>query len=167
MSNTTTELVQLIALLLLVALFYFVVIPMGVVDPDGMGMDEGLPPSFSPRLLAIIAATILMVRIVQLVVAPNTAITASNDSAITSEAVTLSWRVLLGVLIALVYALFVMPIGGFVIGSLFLLLTILVVLGERSPLKLIVLPLIVTAAVWLLFAQLLSVRLPVGTIFQS
>ena len=56
------EWVQLTILLLADVLFYFLIIPGSIVDPDNFGLDEGLPPSFSPRLVAALIAVLISFR---------------------------------------------------------------------------------------------------------
>ena len=55
-SKKLAELSQLGILLGIVAIFYFIVIPFGILDPEGMSLNDGLPPSFSARLVAILAS---------------------------------------------------------------------------------------------------------------
>ena len=54
-TNHRTELYQIAILLIAVSGFYFLLIPTGIIDPEGMSLDQGLPPSFSARLVAALA----------------------------------------------------------------------------------------------------------------
>lgn len=168
------ELIELLCLLSLVAVFYFVLVPAGIIDPDGFVLERGLPPSFSARLVAILAATILLARMVRLLLARMSGSTREIQSEVQSETqseilpeaqpVVLTPRVWGGVAIALIYAFLLVPKLGFVLASLLTLLSMLIVLGERSKQRLVLLPVLVTTGVWLLFARLLSVNLPAGTL---
>ena len=62
------EMLQVVVLLVIDGLFYWLVIPAGIVDPQGFGIDEGLPPSFSARLVAVVAGALLLGRLAQLLV---------------------------------------------------------------------------------------------------
>ena len=57
------EIVLLAVLLIADALFYAVVIPYGIADPAGFGLDEGLPPSFPARVAAGLLALVMVARL--------------------------------------------------------------------------------------------------------
>lgn len=167
MSARRVELFELLFLLGLVALFYFVVVPAGISDPDGFVLDEGLPPSFSARLIAILAAMIIVLRVLRITIFSPRAVAdepgvASEVEPVTELSTKLTRRVWTGVVISLFFAFALVPVLGFAIASLLTLGTTLFVLGERSWFRLMLYPLLVSAGVWLLFSQLLSVKLPEG-----
>ena len=72
-----TEILQLVILLGVVAVFYFFLIPAGVTDPEGYGLDQGLPPSFSPKLVAALAALLMLVRLGKLLLNREAAVASS------------------------------------------------------------------------------------------
>ena len=49
-AEVRNETALLAVLLVADVLFYIVVIPAGISDPAGFGLEEGLPPSFSARV---------------------------------------------------------------------------------------------------------------------
>jgi len=173
MSARRIEFIELLFLLALVAVFFFFVIPTGITDPDGFILDEGLPPSFSARLVAGIAAFILLLRIARLGFSTGTPPDSQKapvqgptdgEPVSTEMPVSLTGRVWIGVAVAWLFAFGLVPSLGFVIASVLTLALMLFVLGERSGVRLVLFPLAVSAGVWLLFEQLLSVKLPVGTL---
>ncbi|MDP6404632.1 MAG: tripartite tricarboxylate transporter TctB family protein [Alphaproteobacteria bacterium] len=159
-----SEFWQLIVLLLADAVYLFVIIPLGIQDPEGFGIDQGLPPSFSARLAALLAAALMLLRLAQLRwgSASEVAPAAFADSD-TDNPAGLPLRGLTGMVVALAFSIVLVPLVGFYAGAVVLLL----VLGERSWPSLVLYPAIVTLLVWGLFAQLLSIRLPSGTLFGS
>lgn len=162
------EMLQLVVLLVLDGVFYFFVIPTGIVDPDGFGIDEGLPPSFSARLVAVLAAMLLIGRLVRLLLmgAPRTDVGARTpESEANTAPVNISPRSVTGIAVALLFASGLTPYLGFHLAGAILVLVLLVVMGERHPAKIVAFPAIVMLMVWLLFEQLLSIRLPVGALF--
>ena len=175
-STTRSEFYQLAVLLIAVAAFYFLIIPTGIVDPNGMSIDQGLPPSFSAKLVAALAGGLMVIRCVQLVcfrpsVAPDTAAGADEASEIAADddPQPEGWPVrgLLSMAAGLVFAYALVPLIGFFPAGFLLLVVLLKILGETRPLSLIVPPVIVSAMVWLLFEQLLSIRLPDGSLFSG
>lgn len=166
LGSAGSEILQLAILLALDALFYFVIIPAGVSDPEGFGLDQGLPPSFSANLIAVLAALLMGFRLARLLLGKNVAIV----STIADEdelSVGFPKRGLMGMAAALVFSLLAVPFAGFYIASALLLCVLLLILGESRPSRLLAFPLAVIAVVWLLFAQLLSIRLPTGWLFTG
>lgn len=161
------ELAQLALLMALDAVFYFAVIPAGIVDPEGFGMDEGLPPSFSARLVAALAALLMLGRAARLVLM-GASTPASGDEAGESgggEPVAITERSLLAIGATLVFALVLVPQLGFFVAGALLMPCLLLVMGEIRISRLVLYPAGVLALVWLLFERLLSVRLPPGALF--
>ncbi|MGB7184173.1 MAG: tripartite tricarboxylate transporter TctB family protein [Burkholderiaceae bacterium] len=169
------ELVELGLLLGAVLLFYFFVIPAGIIDPDGFVLDEGLPPSFSARLVAVLAGIILLGRSGRLLFGPlftqqpaakpptgDTADSLPDLADDNNQPVHLTQRVWVGVVVSLLFAFGLVPVLGFGAASLITLSVMLFVLGERSLPRLVIFPVLVSAGVWLLFTKILSVNLPPG-----
>jgi tetrahydromethanopterin S-methyltransferase subunit F len=161
----SVEIVQLAILLVVVAVFYNFIIPYSIIDPEGFGLDQGLPPSFSPKLVSSIAVTIMLFRLGSLLITPSIdteKVTIENDDGLSSG---LPIRGLMGMAAAVVFSQLLIPVLGFYIASVLLLIGMLKILGEKSIMKIVFFPLLVVAGVWLLFAQLRSIRLPSSLLF--
>ena len=163
--TATVEKRQLVLLLSIVAIFYFILIPIGVIDPEGYGIDQGLPPSFSPKLVSYIATLLMLFRLGHLHFKPSSAVVPSITDEDDGLSLGFPRRGLLGMTAAVVFSQILIPFLGFYLASSVLLIGLLITLGEKNIGKLIVYPMIVIAAVWGLFDQLLSIRLPAGLIF--
>ena len=164
------ELFQLALLLLLDAVFYWLVIPTGIVDPPGYGLEQGLPPSFSARLVAVLAAALIMVRIIWLWTHGDKALALTGPMEASDPGnfeVVISRRCLVGIGLALLFATVLAPYLGFLLGGALLLPALLITMGERRPLALLLHPCIVLFMVWLLFEKLLAIHLPLGRLFSQ
>ncbi|MDA1100031.1 MAG: tripartite tricarboxylate transporter TctB family protein [Proteobacteria bacterium] len=165
LSVAGTEILQLAILLAVVAVFYFVIIPLGVSDPESFGLNQGLPPSFSARLVAVLAALLMLFRLGRILINEDAAMAASITDENDELSSGLPQRGLIGMAAALVFSMLLVPYIGFYLGSALLLCGLLITLGERRPLRLLADPLLVLAVIWLVFGQLLSIRLPAGSLF--
>ena len=76
-------------------------------------------------------------------------------------------RGLLSMTAGLIFAYVMVPVIGFFPAGFLLLVVFLQVLGETRPLFLVLPPIVVTTMVWALFEQLLSIRLPDGSLFAG
>lgn len=165
------EIVLLAVLLIADALFYAVVIPYGIADPAGFGLDEGLPPSFPARVAAGLLALVMVARLGKLLFRPG-AVAAEADAAVLADdgedaggAVTVSARNLIGVAAALVFAYLLVPVLGFYISGFLLLASLMRIMGETRPLVLISQPATVVFLIWGLFDRIFSINLPAGVLF--
>ena len=175
-TNNRAELCQIAILLVAVSGFYFLLIPLGIIDPEGISLTQGLPPSFSARLVAALAAGLMLARCAQLILYGRSV--ASNKTNHTDEALEISEdaaertkgppvRGLLSMAAGLIFAYAMVPMIGFFPAGILLLFVLLRVLGETRPLFLVLPPIVVTTLVWALFEQLLSIRLPDGSLFAG
>ena len=175
-TKNRAELCQIAILLVVVSGFYFLLIPTGIIDPEGMSLDQGLPPSFSARLVAALAAGLMLARCGQLVLSGRS--DASNmtggadevpviagDAAVRTEGPPV--RGILSMGAGLIFAYALVPMIGFFPAGILLLVVLLKVLGETRPLFLVLPPIVVTTMVWALFEQLLSIRLPDASLFAG
>ena len=166
MPRRNSELLELGCLLASLSLFYFLLIPLAVSDPQDFGLDQGLPPSFSPRLVAILAAVLMLFRVIRLLLATQDLSYAEpTDEDDTSAS--FSPRTIAGMAAAALFALVLVPVLGFLLGGAVLVLSLLVIMGEYRPTVLVLHPLLVMLAIWALFERLLSVRLPPGLLFTD
>ena len=161
------EIVLLCGLLLADAAFYFIVIPNGIADPAGFGLDQGLPPSFTARVVAILMAVIMALRLVRLMLQPDLANSAEVDPADGGVAVETATglRNLAGIFCGLVFALALVPLAGYYLAGVCMVAALMFVMEERRWPYLIVQPLAVIGLIWALFDQVFSIRLPSGLLF--
>jgi len=160
------EIALLCGLLLADAVFYFVAIPYGIEDPEGFGLDQGLPPSFSARVAAILMALIMGVRLLWVLAGGK--ITAPDRGTGNGEAGTGSWRRnAAGIAIALVFAVVLVPLAGYYLAAACMILALMTALGERRWFHLVGQPIAVVGLVWLLFDRIFSIRLPTGMLFDG
>lgn len=164
------EVVEIGVLLVADLVFLLVVVPLGIEDPTGLGLGEGLPPSFSANLVSILVGVILVGRLLQLVTGwgyDSRAIDLEMTLEAPEGARERLQFSLIGMFAALLFAFVLVPALGFHLGAWLFLLCLLAVLGETRRLHLIVLPPVVVLLVWGLFDQLLSIRLPGGVLFNG
>lgn len=159
------EIALLAFLLLADVMFYFVVIPAGIADPDDFGLDQGLPPSFSARVAAILMAVIMAIRLVHLLRAPAVA-QAANEASGSHESEN-ALRNVGGIAAALVFAFGLVPVLGYYLGGVCMVATLIAVMGERRWPYLLWQPAAVMGFIWLLFDQVFSIELPIGLLFGS
>jgi hypothetical protein len=161
------EITLLLALLAANAIYYFIVIPNGIADPDGFGVDQGLPPSFTARSAALLIATILGVRLTQLLIKPSAAEPAEsnpeNGAALPESGSGL--RNFAGIVCALIFAFVLMPLIGYYLASIGMIAALMLVMGETRWPYLIGQPVAVIGLIWMLFDQVFSIKLPVGWLF--
>ena len=152
------------------AVFFFFLIPVGIIDPDGFGLNEGLPPSFSAKVVAGLIALVVLIRVARLARDPGLpaadAKNAAEDAASETESVPeTGWRTTLGAGTALVFAFAAAPLLGYYIASFFLIAILMRAMGETRWLRLLGQPAIVVGMIWILFDNIFSIRLPVGILW--
>ncbi len=160
------EIWLLFVLLVAGAILYFFVIPKGIADPDGFGIGQGLPPSFTARVAVILIGLILSVRLIQLLVNPAAANIESSDpidAAIPTEN-SAGLRNVTGIVCALIFAFILVPTIGYYFASIVMIAALMWVMGETRWLYIIGQPIAVIVLVWVLFDQVFSIKLPVGWI---
>ena len=160
------EILLLCGLLLGDAVFYFAVIPYGIKDPEGFGLDQGLPPSFSAHVAAILLALIMGARLLSLLI--GRAVVAPEEEAENGEAETGPWlRNAAGIGVALVFAMVLVPLAGYYLAGICMILVLMMVMGERRWPYLVGQPVAVMGLIWLLFDRIFSIRLPTGMLFDG
>lgn len=163
------EIWLLLALLVASAIFYFFVIPNGIADPDGFGIGQGLPPSFTARVAIILVGLILGVRLIQLLVNPAAADIAESDpgtAVILTESGS-SLRNVAGIACALIFAFALVPTIGYYLASIVMIATLMWVMGERRWLYITGQPVAVIGLIWVLFDRVFSIKLPTGWLFSG
>ena len=168
-AEVRSEILLLTVLLAADLLFYAVVIPFGIADPQGFGLDEGLPPSFSAKVAAGLLALIMTIRLVSLWFRPEIAQAdgdiLADDGDDAGEPITISTRNLVGIAAALVFAYVLVPVIGFYISGFLLLSVLMRIMGEARLLVLAWQPAVVVFLIWGLFDRIFSINLPAGVIF--
>lgn len=166
-TSARREIWLLLALLVVNAVFYFLIIPNGISDPDGFGIGQGLPPSFTARVAAALIAIILGLRLVQLIVNPSAAQITDSDPG-TDSAPSESgsgFRNLAGIACALTFAFMLVPMIGYYLASLLMIAALMLVMGETRWLYLAGQPVTVMGLIWVLFDRVFSIKMPVGWLF--
>ena len=174
-TNNRAELCQIAILLVAVSGFYFLLIPSGIIDPEGISLTRAAT-KFLARLVAALAAGLMLARCGQLILYGRSV--AFNKTNHADEALEISGdaaertkgppvRGILSMAAGLIFAYAMVPMIGFFPAGILLLFVLLRVLGETRPLFLVLPPIVVTTLVWALFEQLLSIRLPDGSLFAG
>ena len=152
------ELILIAILLPLVALFTFWYVPISIDEPQGFGADSEMSPRFAPHLLAFLMAFAMIGRLVQLgIYALRSQLQTTGNSEETGRGIVLN-------LMTALYCFILVPVLGFYAASFALVAFLVSRLGER---RLIVIGFVSVACVlftYLLFDELLNVRLPHGAI---
>ncbi len=168
--SVKAELLQLGILLILDAGFYFWFIPAGIQDPEGIGLADGMAPSGTARIGAVLIALIIIIRLAKLVLAGRAdgrysaqELTDADDE---QGKISRPLRSIACIGLCFIYALFLLPLIGFYPASLLLLALLMAFLGERRWVHLLLLPAATVFFVYLLFAGLFSIRLPAGLLVE-
>lgn len=151
------EALLLIALLAGVAGTVFWVVPASVDDPEGFGYAQGLPPSFTVYLVALLGGVVMLVRLLRLWRNPRLDVVEvdAGERRLGSQAL---WIIV----VCLLFAFLLIPKVGFYPSSLLFIVTASLILGERRPLFLTAPPILVTGGLYLAFEHAFSIFLPRG-----
>ena len=148
----------LLALMLAgVAGFVLWVVPASVEDPEGFGYAQGLPPSFTVYLVALLGGAVMLVRLLRLWRNPDLSVVEAEagEPGHGSRAASI-----IGV--CLLFALLLIPNLGFYPASLLFIVVASLILGERRPLFLIAPTIVVTGGLFLAFEYAFNIFLPRG-----
>ena len=141
----TTRLGDRIAGLLLLALAVFVFVYSGTLPAPVQDLDPGV--GFFPRMLAVLIGVLALVPLLK------------PEEWDPLPRGIVAWHVVGTALLLFAYAL-VMDTAGFVLTTVAFVLAELLLLGARSPLTLIAMPLVVSLGLFYLFRSVLDVPLP-------
>lgn len=157
------ELLLIAVLLPTVAVFAFWYVPLSVDAPQGFGADSEVSPRFAPYLLAALMAAAMVGRLLQLLWHGIRGRIASlpDDTAYVGTPRETRRGVVLNAL-AVAYGFVLIPILGFYVASFGLTMFLVHRLGERRLALAGVIAFGCVLFTYLLFEQLLSVRLPRG-----
>lgn len=151
------EALLLIALLTGVAGIVLWVVPASVEDPEGFGYAQGLPPSFTVYLVALLAGAVMLVRLLRLWLTPALAVVEVEAAGRRIGAQALS---VIGA--CLLFAFLLIPGLGFYPSSLLFIVAASLILGERRPIFLTAPPVAVTGGLFLAFEYGFNIFLPRG-----
>jgi len=164
-THVKLELILIAILMPLVALFAFWYVPLSIDAPQGFGADSEISPRFAPYLLAALMAVAMVGRLANLgVIWSRGKIDDIPDDLTDIGTPTETKRGLVLNVAAAIYGFVLIPILGFYAASFSLTAYLVHRLGER---RLLIVALIGVACIvftYLLFDELLSVRLPRGAI---
>ncbi|MBM2323671.1 MULTISPECIES: tripartite tricarboxylate transporter TctB family protein [Marivita] len=159
------ELILISILLPVVALFAFWYVPLSIDEPQGFGSDSEVSPRFAPYLLAILMAAAMIGRLLQLgVYKVRGMLETLPDDLEEIGSVEETKRGLVLNVVTSIYGFFLIPFIGFYAASFALVAYLVNRLGER---RLWFIGLIGVGCIlftYLLFDELLNVRLPRGAI---
>jgi hypothetical protein len=163
MSEKYREIATIAGLLLVTAIFGFVLIPIGI--REGFGSDgAGLSPRFMPELATIgIAAALIFGLVKQLLVAESSNAAASISEDDGSDPM----RAVIVIAICLFFALIGFRVAGFYLGGLVMASSLTAFLGERKLLKVVVFPILVLLVIYIVFEFGFQIRLPKSGLISS
>jgi uncharacterized membrane protein len=152
------DIVTGLLLISMALLLVLVLIPLGVVEPKKVKF-AALSPSYYPRLVGYCLLAIGALMVV------TRWFGAKRDSADeTAPAQTRSPRVLLVLFLILFAFYWTLPHAGFVLGSALALLCLLLLAGERRPLMIIAIAIIVPSLLYLFFTKVANIPIPAGVL---
>lgn len=162
------ELLLIAVLLPLVAVFAFWYVPASIEVPGGFGSGSEISPRFAPYLIATLMAVAMLARVLQLVwLGAQSRLREVPDDrggVGTTEETT---RGAIVNLTGLVYGFVLIPLAGFYLASFALMSFLVHRLGERRPMVVVLIALATVAFIYVLFEQVLSVRLPRGALGEA
>jgi len=164
-THVRLELILIAIFLPLIALFAFWYVPLSIDEPKGFGSDSEISPRFAPYLLAALMAAAMIGRLLNLgLIWLRGGIDDLADDLTEIGTPTETRRGLVLNSVATLYGFILVPVLGFYAAS-FALTTFLVHrLGEKRLLVVAAVGVASVVFTYLLFDELLSVRLPRGAI---
>ena len=154
MTGRNREIWIIVALLIATLIFGFGLIPLGIREGSGSG-GPGLSPRFMPELATAGIALALISGLVQYLKGPvPDAETPSHDEG------RHPLRAVAAMAICLLFAAFGFRVSGFYLGGVAMAALLTLLLGERKPLNVIVIPIAVLTVIYLVFEFGFQIRLP-------
>lgn len=159
------ELILIAVLLPLVALFAFWYIPLSIDEPQGFGADSEVSPRFAPYLLASLMALALIGRLLQLgFYALRGRLDSLPDDLAETGTAEETRRGLVLNSVTTIYGFLMVPFLGFYAASFALVAYLVNRLGERRVWMIALIGTVCVVFTYLLFDELLNVRLPRGAV---
>ncbi len=163
MSEKSREIATIAGLLLVTAIFGFVLIPIGIREGFGSG-GAGLSPRFMPELATIGIAVALIFGLVKKFLAAESggaanAVSENDDGD--------PMRAVIVIAICLFFALIGFRVAGFYLGGVVMAASLTALLGERKILKVVVFPILVLLVIYVVFEFGFQIRLPKSGLISS
>jgi hypothetical protein len=163
MSVKSREIIIIAVLLLATAVFGFVLIPVGV--GEGFGSSgAGLSPRFMPELATLGIALALMFGLLR-----HVFVTGSNEvpCVASDHEGGHPLRAVIVISICLFFALIGFNLAGFYLGGIAMAVSLTMLLGERQFVKVVMFPILVLVAIYLVFEFGFQIRLPKSGLIPS
>ena len=161
------ELILIAILLPLVALFALWYVPLSIKAPQGFGADSEISPRFAPYLLATLMVLAMLGRLVQIA---NYAARGTLDAQVDDlDDIGSGQETRRGLVLntaTMIYCFVLVPAAGFYAASVVLVTYLVHRLGERRIWAALLVSLACALFTYLLFRELLSVRLPPGELYR-
>lgn len=154
MSDRTREIIIIATLLIVAMIFGFGLIPLGIKEGSGSG-GPGLSPRFMPEIATAGIALALMFGLMQYVIG-----SVPDDETSALHAGGHPLRAVTAMVICLLFAGIGFRVAGFYLGGVAMAALLTVLLGERKPLNIIVIPILVLSVIYLVFEFGFQIRLP-------
>lgn len=162
MSVKSREIIIIAVLLLMTAIFGFVLIPIGI--REGFGASgAGLSPRFMPELATIGIAIALIFGLIR-----HLFVAESNEGPDpSSEGGDHPMRAVIVVTICLFFSVIGFRVAGFYLGGVAMAFSLTMLLGERKLLKVVVFPILILFVIYLVFEFGFQIRLPKSGLIPS
>ena len=164
-AHVRLEFVLIAILMPIVALFALWYVPLSIDAPQGFGADSEISPRFAPYLLAALMALAMAGRLVQLLlIGARGGLATIPDDLDNIGTPTETKRGIVLNIVATIYGFILVPVLGFYAASFALVAYLSHRLGERRLLMAGLVGVLCVTFTYLLFDELLSVRLPRGAL---
>ena len=152
---------KLLILFLFVSTLFFIfwIIPKSIIDPEGFGLRDGLPPSFSAYLVGLFCLTTLISAYIKINLTNKNNPLNKNIISFSSNIFFRSSKI---IIICLLYSFLFIEYLGFYIGSLIFLYILTFLLGEKRIFVSILFPILLMVCVYLGFNVGFNIFLPEG-----
>ena len=162
------ELILIAILLPLVSLFTFWYVPLSIDAPQGFGAESEISPRFAPYLLAALMAAAMIGRLAQIAFMKSRGTLHEQIDDLSEIGGTEETR--RGIVLntaTMLYCFLLVPVAGFYAASVALVTWLVYRLGERRIWMAALVGVACALFSYLLFQELLSVRLPRGWLLQT
>lgn len=156
MTDRKREILIIVALLIATLIFGFGLIPIGIREGSGSS-GPGLSPRFMPELATSGIALALIVGLLQYLIG---SVPDADVETPSHHEGGHPLRAVAAMAICLLFAAFGFRVSGFYLGGVAMAALLTLLLGERKPLNIIVIPILVLAIIYVVFEFGFQIRLP-------